>query len=142
MVAILDELCPLFFALDKCNYSRWLPVHIRDLQTLPPSIHQEFLQGNFTIPKTTAKFSAIAIDRAHEQGNATFKGDGDAVGLTENLVAFGRRWLLPGPPDDLVVRIISKFENCFLTSNDDFESTDHHEHGKHTQFPSTGDELD
>ena len=36
-------------------------------------------------------FSGIAIDQAHEQNNASVKGDGGAVGLTENLAAL-RRW--------------------------------------------------
>ena len=33
---------PLFFALDHVNYSRWMPVHIKDLKTLPDSIKDEF----------------------------------------------------------------------------------------------------
>ena len=39
-------------------------------------------------------FSGIAIDQAHEQNNASVKGDG-AVGLTENTAALRRWWCLP-----------------------------------------------
>ena len=42
-------------------------------------------------------FSAIAIDQAHEQNNAAVKGDGDAVGLTENLAP--KRWMVFRPRD-------------------------------------------
>lgn len=41
-------------------------------------------------------FSALAIDHAHEQNNASVKGDGGAVGLTENPSAL-RRWMVSGP---------------------------------------------
>ena len=34
--------------------------------------------------KTLKRFSSIAIDQAHEQNNAMVKGEGGAVGLTEN----------------------------------------------------------
>jgi hypothetical protein len=34
-VEVLEELAPFFFALDHVNYSRWMPVHIRDMKSLP-----------------------------------------------------------------------------------------------------------
>ena len=37
-VDVLEELTPLFFALDHVNYARWMPVHIRDMKSLPDSI--------------------------------------------------------------------------------------------------------
>ena len=33
-VQILEKLVPWMFALDLVNYSRWLPIHIRDLVNL------------------------------------------------------------------------------------------------------------
>ena len=41
-------------------------------------------------------FSGIPIDQAHEQNNASVKGDGGAVGLIENSAA-RRRWMVSGP---------------------------------------------
>eukprot|EP00733_Pompholyxophrys_punicea_P000439 Pompholyxophrys_punicea_v1_NODE_121_length_3355_cov_8.294759.p1 type:complete len:312 gc:universal NODE_121_length_3355_cov_8.294759:1498-2433(+) len=84
-VAIPDKLCFLFFALDKPNYARWLPVHIQSMRTLPVSIQSEFQKGNFTVSKSVRKFSAIAIDQTHEQTNKFVKSDGGVVGITENL---------------------------------------------------------
>ena len=62
------QMGPWFFALDHQNYSRWLPIHIRDmaaLQVTHPDILQQFKEGKFVIWKTGNKFSAILIDQAH-----------------------------------------------------------------------------
>ncbi len=37
-VESLKALVPWFFALDHQNYSRWISVHIRDMESLPASI--------------------------------------------------------------------------------------------------------
>ena len=41
-VEVLEKLTPLFFALDHVNYSRWIPVHIRDMKFLPSAIRDQF----------------------------------------------------------------------------------------------------
>ena len=55
-----------------------------------PDLYAEFMKGNFTVKKSKHAFSAIAVDHAHEQNNALVKGDGGAVGLTENPSALRR----------------------------------------------------
>ena len=55
-----------------------------------------FSKGGFTVLKTGRAFLAIAIDQAHEQNNDAVKGDGGAVGLTENPVAL-QRWMVSCP---------------------------------------------
>ena len=55
--------------------------------------------------KTGRAFSAMAIDQAHEQNNAAVKGDGGAVGLTENPAAL-QRWMVSGPE---MARVIEEF---------------------------------
>jgi len=40
-VEVLERLTGLFFALDRVNYSRWMPVHINDMKSLPESIKKE-----------------------------------------------------------------------------------------------------
>ncbi|KAG7166419.1 hypothetical protein Hamer_G005518 [Homarus americanus] len=47
-------------------------------------VAREFNAGNFTVQKTRKVFSSIPIDQAHEQNNACIKGDGGAVGVTNN----------------------------------------------------------
>lgn len=111
-VQILGKLVPWMFVLDMTNYSRWLPVHIRDLLHLEerhPSIHAEFVQGKFVVQKTQHLFSMIALDQNHEQENEVIKGDGGAVGLTESPTAL-RRWMVAGPE---IARVVKEFESSF-----------------------------
>ena len=125
----LSKIVPWFFALGHTNYARWIPVHLRDMVTLAtkhPSVYKQFLAGNFTVKKTTHAFSAMAIDQAHEQNNSLVKGDGGAVGLTENPAAL-RRWMVSGPE---MARVIAEFQATSETKKADHK---HHEQTKHTQ---------
>lgn len=88
-VDVLDKLIPLLFALDHVNYAQWLPVHLRDMRSLPDTVMKEFQEnGHWAISKTSNKFSTMPLDQAHEQENKIVKSSGGAVGLTENSVAF------------------------------------------------------
>ena len=94
-IQVLGIHVPWMFALDLTNYSRWLPVHIRDLMMLKekhPLVYDEFIAGKFVVQKTQRLFSMIALDQNHEQENAIIKGDGGAIGLTENPTALAR-WM-------------------------------------------------
>ena len=60
----LTNIVPWVFAFDHTHYSRWLPVHIRDMMSLSdkhPEILAEFSTGKFVVHKTRNKFSAMAI---------------------------------------------------------------------------------
>ena len=88
-VESLKALVPWFFALEHHNYACWIPVHIRDMESLPAPILQEFEEhSNWVIRKTMNRFSTIPIDQAHGQNIEVVKGSGGAVGLTENPSAF------------------------------------------------------
>jgi len=46
------ELATWFHAMDHTNYARWIPVHLRDMVTLPTAyseVAKEFEAGSFTI---------------------------------------------------------------------------------------------
>jgi len=95
----LMALVPYFFALDRSNYARWLPVHIDDMLLLKmkaPDVASKFQKGHFCLQKTLRAFSSIPLDQAHEQNNKLVKDDGGAVGLTENPTQL-LRWMLCGP---------------------------------------------
>ncbi len=118
----LTAIVPWCFALDHRNYARWLPVHIRDMLQLEvshPEIHQQFCKGNFVVQKTSRHFSCIALDHAHEQENEKIKGDGGAIGLTENARAL-HRWMVAGPE---IARVVDEFEQSSVTDPD----TTHHD---------------
>ena len=74
-------------------------MHYRDMQVLSSKhqdVYHHFSDGAFVVHKTSRAFSSIALDHAHEQVNALVKGQGGAVGLTENPAAL-RKWMLAGP---------------------------------------------
>lgn len=121
----LQGLLPYFFANNNVNYARWLPVHLRDMLSLEekhPAIATEFSNGKFVVHKSGRDFSALAIDQAHEQANAIIKGDGGAIGITEDESAL-RRWMLSGPE---VCYIKAQYE-ALSEQKDANESTQHHE---------------
>ena len=112
-IETLGKMVTWFFSLDMSNYARWLPVHIRDmlsLNHLHPNVFDEFCRGHFVVNKTKRNFSLIALDHNHEQMNAIIKGEGGAVGLTEDPLAL-KRWMISGPE---VARIVRQFEEHFL----------------------------
>ena len=121
------DICILTYvrSLREANYARWIPVHLRDMAQLPkthPDIYEEFKAGHFTAQKTKRVFSAMPIDQAHEQNNACVKGDGGAVGLTENPSAL-RRWMIAGAE---VARVIGEFEKSAIPENRRVD-THHHD---------------
>ncbi len=127
-VESLKSLAPWFFALDHQNYARWIPIHIRDMESLDTSIRHEFEEcGHWVIQKTTNRFSSMPIDQAHEQNNELVKGSGGAVGLTENPSAF-RKWMIAGPEQ---ARLLQEFENEFIPEV--VNQQKHHEEGFSSQ---------
>ncbi|CAB4035903.1 Hypothetical predicted protein, partial [Paramuricea clavata] len=125
-VTVLEVLVPLFFVLDHVNYSRWLPVHIRDMKALPQDIKDE-TRNHCTIAKSLHRYSAIPIDQAHEQENKVVKASGGAVGLTKNPVAF-RRWMTA---ELELARPLRQYENGYLHDDDPQNPAnfEHHEQG-------------
>ncbi len=100
---------PWYFTLDHTYYARWTSVHLHDMISLEqshPSIYAEFANGNFVVKKSKRSFSTISIDQAHEQNNTIMKGDGGAIGLTENSTAL-HRWMVSGPE---MTRLIGEFQ--------------------------------
>ncbi|KAG7162365.1 Ionotropic receptor 93a-like 15 [Homarus americanus] len=91
----------------------------RVLPELHEDVYSEFLLNSiFVVSKTSNIFSNICIDQTHEQNNAVVKGDGGAVGLTDDPAA-----LQLGPE---MARLIGQFETSSQPANVD-ESRRHHE---------------
>ena len=126
-VESLRSLVPWFFALDHHNYARWVPVHICDMDSLPPSILDEFQACGHWVQKTHNHFLAKPIDQAHEHNNALVKGSGGAVGLTKNPSSF-RKWILAGPEQ---AQLLTEFEVQY--SPEVREKYSHHEEGLSAQ---------
>ena len=64
-------LIPYFFAMDRQNYARYLPVYLADMQQLETRharVHQEFVEGNHSISRSGPRFShQVSTDMALEQ---------------------------------------------------------------------------
>ena len=93
------------------NYARWLSIHLNDMVTLKqryPQLAIEFGSGKFVVRKSTREFSSMAIDQAHEQATVVVKGDGGAIGVTEDSSAL-RRWMIAGPQ---VSHLVAQCVDC------------------------------
>ena len=63
-----------------CGRSRYVATTSPDDAT-SQAVTEAFVQCGFVVPKSTRKFSSIALDQAHVQENVYVKGDGGAVCL-------------------------------------------------------------
>ncbi|KAE8739304.1 hypothetical protein FOCC_FOCC015194 [Frankliniella occidentalis] len=104
----IKQMLPHFFSWDKINYARWLTVHLTDLLELPhtaPDVHSAFTKGFFSLAKTREPFTRMSPDQVHEQNNKLVKGQGGAIGLTEDRQSL-MRWMLAGPE---VQKLVNEF---------------------------------
>ena len=104
------------------------------LKHTAPAVDAQFQEGHFVVNKTGKLFSKIPTDQAHEQNNASVKGEGGAVGLTENETAL-RRWIVGGPE---VARLVQEFEGSLQHGSKSwFGRSDTFEHHEQTQSKQT-----
>ena len=58
--------------MDRIKYRRMLPVYLADMKDLEgrePSIWESFMQGKFTVKKSSIPFTSLSADHAGEQKN-------------------------------------------------------------------------
>lgn len=88
---------PHFFAMDRSNYARWLPVYLADMQKLEerhPKVYQEFAAGSHSIGRSKQPFAQVWADMALEQSiNLDSKSKGGIVGFSRREDAV-ERWFL------------------------------------------------
>ena len=76
-----------------------------ELRNRHPEVAKEFNNRKFVVHKTRRVFSGIVIDQAHRQNDALIKGDGGAVGLTDNPSTL-QHWMTAGSE---VARVVQEF---------------------------------
>lgn len=98
----------------------------KNIHLTHPDFAAEFEKGHFVVNKTALAFSRVpVVYQAHEQNNASVKGKGGAVGITQNPAALRRRTV--GGPE--IARIVQDFEVALDTkqlksnTNKHFQST-------------------
>jgi len=93
----VSAIVPHFFAMDRPNYARSLPVYImgmRQLATKHPQVHQEFVNGCHAVSRSGKPFAQMWTDMALEQTiNADSKSKGGIIGISQNPGALDR-WFL------------------------------------------------
>ena len=109
-VETLKQITPWMFSLNHHNYARWLLVHLTPMID-PKEMHllwyEKFVNRKFVVWKTNRKFSKTALDQSHQQLNASIKGVGGAIGLTENDAAL-QKLLINGPE---AARLLEEYKN-------------------------------
>jgi hypothetical protein len=124
-------LIPYLSANNNVNYARWIPIHLNDILTLDqkhPLLASEFQKGKFVVHKSSKDFSALVIDQAREQANATIKGDGGPIGVTEDPTAL-RKWMVACP---VVYHLVAQYEAASV-AKDVAEHGGHQEQTERTQ---------
>lgn len=73
----LQTFAKYFFAHDRLNYSRMIPLYLADMESLQrsdPEIYAEFLSGNWVVNKNSrVPFCALGADHGLEQVNRSMK---------------------------------------------------------------------
>ena len=94
----LQAFTKYFFAYDRINYARMIPLYLAEmkmLQVSEPDIYQEFLEGAWIVNKNlNVSFCALGADHALEQVNRSMKVSGGLVGITLNPSARTKFFLI------------------------------------------------
>ena len=87
----LQVLTKYFFAHDRLNYARMMPLYLAEMSSLPttdPDVHAEFVSGNWVVNKnSTVPFCALGADHGLEHVNRSMNVSGGLIGITLNQAA-------------------------------------------------------
>ncbi|KAL8620009.1 hypothetical protein ACOMHN_015291 [Nucella lapillus] len=120
-----EDLCSWFFVFGHTNYAQWLPVFLQNMARLPdlhPSVHAEFMEGNFVVQRSEKKFSMMGLDQSQEHSIQFLKEDSGPNGLYGQEEE--KEMIELSKPE--VLRIVHEFQNaCFKETTK--RSTEHPE---------------
>jgi hypothetical protein len=117
-LAATANMLPYFFAMDRQNYARWLPVYLAEMNQLydkHPEVHQQFVDGNHAVSRSDNQpFSQVWTDMALEQSiNADSKSKGGIVGITQSQSAL-ERWFWTVHERASVTTALKESKKCML----------------------------
>ena len=79
----LEQFTKYFFATDRLNYARMIPLYLSELlslQKINPTLWEEFVSGNWVVNKSKIAVCALGADDALEQVNRWMKVAGALLG--------------------------------------------------------------
>ena len=123
----LERFTKYFFAMDKLNYSRMIPLYLaqmRQVEIEQPEVWTEFINGNWVVNRNTIPFCAIGADHALEHVNRAMKVSGGIIGITLNENARARFFL--SSPQLIAIR-----EEALTLMGSKFKATDTKEFKHH-----------
>lgn len=97
-IKALELFTKYFFAHDRINYARMMPVYLAEMASLEksdPEVYREFLDGNWVVNKNAnVPFCAVGADTGLEHINRSMKVTGGLVGITLNEAARTKFFLI------------------------------------------------
>ena len=94
----LDMFTKYFFAHERINYARMIPVYLSEMSSLneaDPEIYEEFIEGNWVVNKNAQlPFCAVGADNALEHINRSMKVSRGLIGITLNEAARTKFFLI------------------------------------------------
>ena len=94
----LELFSKYFFAHDRLNYARMIPVYLADMKALPqsdPDIYIELVDENWIVNKNLqVPFYGIGADNGLEHVNQSMKVSGGLIGITQNTSARAKFFLI------------------------------------------------
>ena len=84
------KMLPWMTVYDHTNYARWGTIYLSEMKGLEISqsaVHRKFMDGNFVVRRSNARFNQIPIDQATEWQNRVCKISNGIIGITRNDTA-------------------------------------------------------
>lgn len=138
-LSAVAAMTPYFFAMDRQNYERWLPVYLADMHQIEskhPRVYVEFMRGNHVVCRSSHPFSQVSTDMALEQSiNADSKVKGGIVGISMRPAAL-RRWFLTSHER---AAITSSLKSMYAVVTEDRLGASHKESTKNRVLRDEGD---
>ena len=138
-LSAVAAMTPYFFAMDRHNYARWLPVYLADMHQIEskhPRVYGEFMRGNHVVCRSSHPFSQVSTDMALEQSiNADSKAKGGIVGISIRPAAL-QRWFLTSHER---AAIASSLKSMYAVVTEDRAGACHKESSKSRVLRDEGD---
>ena len=131
---------PHFFAMDRTNYARWMPIYLADMHMLEerhPKVFHEFTAGNHSISRSQQPFAQVWTDMALEQSiNLDSKSKGGIVGISRREDAV-ERWFLTSHERAAITHSLK--EMCGL---ENYERVGTHKEARAAQMKRDQEDID